>query len=187
MRDLLAGNGESAGSIDLVDATAEEGKAITQPHIWQGSNIAQDSDISISKYDYEDGKDWVRVSCADLEPVKIPLGKTIPTDVTLRITKATEWDMAGEQLGLLFQIYLAPKGLADGIYGGLSNAGIMDILPPEVSPSDLPLIGELLEEIDPFDHTAHVTKDTIQVPAFIDHGGWDMNQMEFVRFHEFGR
>lgn len=159
----------------------DENYSVIAPHIWSGADIVEQEEITISGYFYENRQYWAKVTCG-VEVKRIPLGKTIPRDVTLQITRATEWDMAGEQLELLAKMYLSPQFLVDGVYGTAANMGYVDWLPDGILPSDIPIIGEMLTDMDIFDHTAHITKETVFVTAFIDKNNWNDNAMEQVRF-----
>lgn len=58
--------------------------------------------------------------------------------------------------------------------------GYNTYLPPGVLPTDFPMIDQLLENLDPLDHRAHVTDETAFVTAFIDRSNWNPNAQERV-------
>lgn len=78
--------------------------------------------------------------------------------------------MAGEQLEMLLKLYLSLPLATDFTYEYCVESGMTRFLPEGISPSDVPYLGDLLSQLDPLDHTAHIQKETIFVSTFIEHG-----------------
>ena len=90
--------------------------------------------------------------------------------------------MAGEQIGLYFKMMATPAMLADGAYNFATYNGIPPFLPDNLSPSDLPYFGEFLDSIDPWDHTAHLTKETIAVKVVTHYPNDNQTGLDTVKF-----
>lgn len=151
-------------------AADEKGSPIC-PRIWEGVDIVEEERMQITGYYYYNKQYYIDLYCPGEEDVTVALGSTLPSDVAIRVTRATAWDMAGEQLGMLLKIYLSLPLVTDFTYAYCVENGLTGFLPEGISPSDVPYLGDLLSELDPLDHTAHIQKETIFVETSIEHGG----------------
>jgi hypothetical protein len=183
MKDVLS---DKNSAMQIV---ADDQSSHICPHIWEGADIVMEENIFISGYYYQNGEYFLDVSCDEDNSYNIALGSTKPSDVSIRITRATAWAMAGEQLGLLVKLYASLPVAADLTYATATSMGMMPFLPENISPSDVPYLGEFLAEIDPMNLTAHITKETVFVSIFIEHGGNGeegyRTDYDAVRFHEY--
>lgn len=69
--------------------------------------------------------------------------------------------MTGEQLGLLIKLFSKLSIIIDGGYNYALYRGAPPVLPYGLSPSDIPGVGDSLDQLDLLDDTAHITKETI--------------------------
>ena len=63
--------------------------------------------------------------------------------------------------------------------------GIPAFLPQNLSPSDLPILGDLLNGIDPWDHTAHLTNETVSLTIVTHHPNSSITEMNIAKFNIF--
>lgn len=61
--------------------------------------------------------------------------------------------------------------MIDATYGFATAQGMLALLPDGFNPSDLPYVSDLLANIDLLDHNAYISKESIYVSFFIEHGG----------------
>ncbi len=150
---------------------ADESYSPIGPHIWEGNGVANQNNIEISGYYYQDGQYYSDIGYRKNKPITIPLGKTLPSDVAIRITRATNWDKVGEQIGLFAKEVISPPFIADTIYATATKLGVPELLPPNIMPSDTPNFGKFLESIDPLNHSTTITDNTVFIMISIEHGG----------------
>lgn len=160
---------------------ADETKSPVRPRVWNGMEIVDENKIHISGYYYENGSYYNRVSCGD-EVFDINLGKKLPAEVSISVSGTTEWEMFGEQIGLEAKMMATPAMIADGAYAFATQSGVPAFLPQNLSPSDVPYLGEALDAIDPWDHTAHLTKETISIHLVTHYLNSSDNADNLVRF-----
>ena len=188
MRTLLS---DKTSALQLA---ADDNESPICPRIWNGAEIAAEEGISVSGYYYKNGEYLIEIQNGKRYPEYIQLGSTKPSDVAIEITRATAWDMAGEQLGLLFKLYASLPVVTDLTYGTAASMGMTPFLPPNISPSDVPVLGEMLEQYDPTDLTAYITKETVYVKLVITHGGngeegyrKEETIIEYNKYNQFNR
>lgn len=87
---------------------------------------------------------------------------------------------------MIHQVFTLPAMLADAAYGFATYNGMPAFLPENLSPSDVPYLGEFLDSIDPWDHTAHLTKDTITiilVTHYLNSSTTEQNVVHFFTYN----
>lgn len=179
MKELLS---DSDSALNLV---ADETKSPICPYVWNGMDVAREDGVKISGYYFSEGEYHIQISCeTDKNHIyNLNLGKTIPSEVAIEISRTTAWDMFAEQLELFDKIYLTPSVIADGAYYMYQYYGLPPFLPEGLSPSDVPLIGEFLERIDLLDHNTHLSKDTITIKIVTHHMNSSNKDMEMIQFN----
>ncbi len=178
MRDLLSDQ-DSAQAI-----IADETHSPIRPRIWNGMDIVEEKNIQIGGYYYEGGQYHVTISC-DGDDIEVHLGNKLPSEVSIEVKRTTVWDMIGEQVGLGLKLLAAPAMIVDAAYEfGVYN-GMPAFIPENLSPSDLPYLGEFLDKIDPWDHTAHLTKETISLIIVTHYQNSANTEQALVRFNTY--
>lgn len=160
---------------------ADETKSPVRPRVWNGMEIVDGNKIHISGYYYEKGRCYTKLTCGD-EYMNVDLGTRYPSDVSVEASSTTDWEMLGEQIGLAFKILATPAMIADGAYALATQNGVPAFLPENLSPSDVPYLGEALDAIDPWDHTAHLTKETISMHLVTHYQNNSITDDNLVRF-----
>lgn len=153
MRALLSDK-DTALSVSVDDTESP-----IRPYVWIGMDIIEDESINISGYYYEQKQFKTLITCGK-DFYEVTLGNKLPSDVSIEATRANLWNMAGEQLGLLINIYLETL-MVDGGYNYALYRGAPPVLPYGLSPSDIPGVADSLDQLDLLDDTAHITKETI--------------------------
>ena len=151
--------------------SADDTESPIRPYVWNGSSVAKDEDIQISGYYYKNKGFYLDVDIPNRKTEKIYLGSTIPSEVSVEIKRADIGNIIGEQLGLLVKLYLTPAMMIDATYGFATAQGMLALLPDGFNPSDLPYVSDLLANIDILDHNVYISKESIYVSFFIEHGG----------------
>lgn len=165
--------------------SADESKSPICPYVWNGIDLLQKNRIQISGYFMKDGCYYTKLFCGK-EEFKVNLGKKLPYEVAVEVKSTTDWDIAGEQIELAFKYFATPAMFADAAYGFATYNGVPAFLPENLSPSDVPYLGEFLESIDPWDHTAHLTKDTITivlVTHYLNSSTTEQNVVHFFTYN----
>jgi hypothetical protein len=167
---------------------ADETKSPICPYVWNGMDLLQKNEIYISGYYYKNGAYYLELHSgkSDNEQHEINLGKKLPYEVAVEVKSTTDWDIAGEQIELAFKYFATPAMFADGAYEFATYNGMPAFLPENLSPSDVPYLGEFLDSIDPWDHTAHLTKDTITivlVTHYLNSSTTEQNVVHFFTYN----
>ena len=161
-------------TIDKLEAI----KTAPEPEwMYNSGDYAASLGLKTTNYDYHDGEYWLEVWCNDLHQ-EIPLGKTMPEKVVLQPHKATAWDIFGRNLGQYLEIVTMPENIIDTM---LYLYGI------DYSISNVPVLGEIVEELNYWKNTSHVTEDTISVHAWIytpTRYGNAKDHQESIRFYD---
>ena len=179
MKDLLS---DQTSALNLV---ADDTKSPIRPYVWNGMDIVNKEGVGISGYYFDKGQYHIFVTCVsdDGDGYEIDLGRTLPSKVDVEVSSATEWDMFGEQLGLLAKLYLTPSVIVDSAYSLSQYYGVPAFLPEGLSPSDLPVLGEILDEIDFLDHNTHLTKDTITLKFVTHYPNSSDTNLQMIQFN----
>lgn len=179
MKELLS---DKESALSLI---ADESKSPICPYVWNGMDVAREDGVRISGYYFSEGNYQIQISCeTDKKDIyNLNLGKTIPSEVAIEISRATAWDMFAEQLELFGKIYLTPSVIADGAYYMYQYYGLPPFLPEGLSPSDVPELGEFLEKIDLLDHNTHISKDTITIRIVTHHLNSSYTDLQMVQFN----
>ena len=162
--------------------SADDTESPIRPYVWNGLDILESNDIKASGYYYRNGKYYTQVTCPDQDPININLGSKLPQEVAIDVSKTTDWNLVGEQIDLLIKMFASPEFVCDSLYNFAAFCGMPNILPVNLSPSDLPYIGDFLHSIDILDHSAHLTKETITiniVSRYAHNSNTDLNTVKF--------
>lgn len=175
MRNLLSDQ-ESALSI-----SADETESPIRPCVWLGIDTVKEKEMAISGYYYRNGHYYTQISKAG-KSYNIDLGSKIPSEVAVEAKQTTAWDMFGDQIRLFMELCTTPAFVLDTAYYAAVYFGVPAFLPAGLSPSDLPYLNELLEEIDPWAHTAHIKKETVILRIVTHHLNTSENELHVVQF-----
>jgi len=157
MKELLS---DTDSALSLM---ANETKSPICPYVWNGMDLLDKNNIQISGYYIkEDRCYYARLSCSEGD-IEINLGKKLPYEVAVEVRGTSNLDIAMEQIALGFKYFATPSMLADGAYTFATYNGVPAFLPENISPSDVPYLGEFLESIDPWDHDPHLSNETITI------------------------
>lgn len=162
MKELLS---DKESALSLI---ADESKSPICPYVWNGMDLLQNSNVKISGYYIEkDGCYYTKLSYSGQEQ-EINLGKKLPYEVAVEVRGTSDLDITMEKIALDFKYFATPSMLADGAYAFATYNGMPAFLPENISPSDVPYLGDFLEKIDPLDHDEHLVKETITI-RFVTH------------------
>jgi len=164
-----------------LSVSADDTESPIRPYVWSGNEVITEKEIQISGFYYKNGHYYTEVSKAG-KSHEIDLGNKIPSAVTIEAVRATEWDMFGDQIRLLMEICATPAFVVDAAYNFAVYNGVPAFLPAGLSPSDLPFLGELLDKIDPWSHTAHIQKETVSLRIVTHHLNTSENEYKVVQF-----
>lgn len=140
MKDLLS---DKHSALNLV---ADDTKSPIRPYVWNGIDVVNAEGIQISGYYYEDGVYKGKIAFPDLKPFYYKIGKKLPEEVSISVEYAN-W--SNSQADIAWNQVTSLRAVVELIFLGLTGMpGAVRPLPEPIGPTDVPYVGEKLEEID---------------------------------------
>ena len=125
---------------------ADETKSPIKPYVWDGMDIVNEAGIQISGFYFEDGIFKSKISCPDQEPFYLEIGKKFPEEVAISLKYASFWDI---QSDIVLREATSLPAIIEGMFQATTGIkGVPRLLPEPLGPSDVPYLGEALEQGD---------------------------------------